>query len=159
MQIRARDPIALAFAIMLSLASAATANDLSPPRDDWFAPRVVFFTDYFLFSAEQEVMAMTDYERVALRKLLETCADTSIPAEIPRLRCDLATQQYLINYRQSRIIDHLLDAVQFMTSLLQYNRAIGRESEAGIDGRVGAIREGLATAVRLAPIEDDVPEN
>ena len=51
-----------------------------------------------------------------------------------RLRCEMATQQYLMDYHQGRYLDRLLDAVQFMTSLIRYNKTIGRQNEAGLAG-------------------------
>ena len=42
-----------------------------------------------------------------------------------------------------------------MTGLFRYNLAIGRESEAGIDSRLGKINTGLASAISLVPPVQD----
>jgi hypothetical protein len=135
-----------------AFAPAAPAQELLAFRDT--GPRTVFFNDYFLFSAERDVLSMTMGERLALQKLLETCTDSLAASETRQLRCDLAGVQYSLDYRGSRAIDRLLAAMQFMRSLFKYNRAIGRESEAGIYHRFGVIDAGLADALRLGPPHD-----
>jgi len=114
-----------------------------------FLPRDVFFSDYFLFSAQEDVVSMSDTERIALLSLVETCAGALRKDDTARLRCDLSRLDYLARYRQNRMLDRLLDAVQFMTALVQYNRTIGRQSEAGLDSRFGEIQTGLIDALRL----------
>jgi hypothetical protein len=154
---RAAHCVVVLLGLGVALASVAAAEERIARPGDWLTPRAVFFNDYFLFSAQRDVMTMTAAERVALDSLLGTCADTLAVGETPRLRCDLARLRYLMSYRQSRPIDRLLDAVQFMTIQFAYNVVIGRENEAGINGRLGAIHTGLRSAVSLSPILVDDP--
>jgi hypothetical protein len=149
----------IAWAIILTVVGVcgAPAEDLSGARNGWSAPRVVFFNNYFLIAAQEEVMTMAVAERIALGKLLDICAGTLIVADVPRQRCELSRLRYLMNYRRNRNLDRLLDAAQFMETLFRYNHAIGRESEAGIDARLGTIRAELATAVSLASDHTDDP--
>jgi hypothetical protein len=149
----------ITWAIILTVLGVcgAPAEDLSRARNGWSTPRVVFFNNYFLIAAQEEVMTMAVAERIALGKLLDICAGTLIIADVPRQRCELSRLQYLMNYRRNRNLDRLLDAVQYMETLFRYNYAIGRESEAGIDDRIGTIRAELATAVSLASDHTDDP--
>jgi hypothetical protein len=143
--------LALAIAWLLAFASAGNAADPHGGQAALAAPRDIVFNDYYLFVAEKEVLAMPAGESATLGKLLGTCADRLIATDIAALRCAMARQQYLMAYRRTRHIDRLLDAVQFMTSQFRYNQMIGRESEAGLDGRLSVINLGLASAIRLAP--------
>ena len=146
---RAPLPKVLSIALLLAVLPGAMAKEGFNPRNDRVAPRDVFFSDYFLFSAQADVVSMIDRERVALGMLLDIC-DAVLTADEPRrLRCEMARQQYLMDYRQSRHVDRLLDAVQFMTSLIRYNKTIGRQNEVGLDGRLGSIQQGFRDAVRL----------
>jgi hypothetical protein len=114
-------------------------------------PRVAFFSDYFLEQASHDVLAITGAERVAFMTLLAACPYTLITDEVSRLRCSLSKQEYLLKYRRNRSIDRLLDAMEFMTTLFKYNVAIGRESEAGIDGRLATIAARLRNALATPP--------
>src|SRR4051794_11202673 len=63
--------IAWAIIFMIVAVSGASAEDLSGRRSGGLAPRVVFFNNYFLIAAGEEVMTMAVVERIALGKLLE----------------------------------------------------------------------------------------
>ena len=142
-------PTLLSIAILLAVQSGVMAKEGFLPRDDQIAPRDVFFSDYFLFSAQTDVVSMVDRERVALGMLLDTCDDVLSADEPRRLRCELARQQCLMDYRQGRHVDRLLDAVQFMISMIRYNKTIGRQNEAGLDVRLAGIHRGFRDAVRI----------
>ena len=135
---------------MEATASVGLAGDRIAPRQNLPLPHIVFFTDYYLVSAQQDVMVMTDAEQAAVVVLLDACPDTLIASETLNLKCDLAGYRYLMKYRRERHIDALLDAMQFMTSQFRYNQMIGRESQAGLDGRLGVIRTELRSALRFA---------
>jgi hypothetical protein len=115
------------------------------------APRIVFFTDFFLFSAQQDVVIMGRQERLALGDVLDHCPGTLALDQTLLMKCELARQQFSVSYHRGRDIDRLLGAVQFMTTLFRLNAAIGRQSEAGIDQRLGVVRAGLKDAIELAP--------
>jgi len=135
-------------ALLTAQCSAFSAERLTV-RDDLVAPRDIFFSDYFLFSAQADVMTMSTGEHVALGRLLDTCADTLSAAESLRLRCEMARQQYLMDYRRDRLVDRLLDTVQFMTSMIRYNLTIGRQNEAGLNVRQETIDLRLREAIRV----------
>ena len=140
-------------ALLMGQCAAFAAAGLTV-REDLGATRDVFLSDYFLFSAQADVMSMTGGERIAFASLLDNCAETSAVDEAPRLRCELTRLQYLIDYRQGRAVDRLLDAVQFMTSMIRYNMTIGRQNEPGLKNRQQAIDHGLRDALAIAlPIE------
>ncbi len=117
---------------------------------DLFAPRDVFFSNYVLFSAQEDVTSMALPERIAFGTLLKRCTNTLIAAEAVSSRCEMERAQYLINYRQGRNVDRLFDAVAFMSILLRYNESIGRESESGLRSRPPTIYGGLADALRIS---------
>ena len=137
-------------ALLLAFQPRAIAAEGLTVRSDLVAPRDIFFSDYFLFSAQADVMTMTAGEQVALESLLDTCADTLSAAEASRLRCEMARQQYLMDYRRDRPVDRLLDTVQFMTSMIRYNLTIGRQNEAGLNVRQNTIDFRLREALRVA---------
>ncbi len=124
-------------------------------RRDLPLPHVIFFTDYFLFSAPTDVYVMTRGEQSAFVALLGACPDRLDADEDWNLKCDLAGFRYLMNYRRDRRIDRLLDAMQFMTSQFRYNQEIGRRSQTGIGGRLGVIRAGLRSALGFAAVRTD----
>ena len=134
-------------ALLLGQCAAFAAAGLAV-REDLAATRDVFLSDYFLFSAQADVMSMTGGERIAFASLLDTCSETSAVDEAPRLRCELERLQYLIDYRQDRAVDRLLDAMQFMTSMIRYNMTIGRQNEAGLSVRQKTIERSLHDAIR-----------
>ena len=146
---------ALLFVLVMASVSVAQAEDRIAPRQNLPLPHIVLFTDYFLFSAQRDVTAMTNAEQAALVVLLDTCPDTLTASETLHLKCDLARYRYLMNYRQDRHIYHLLDAIQFMTSQFRYNQKIGRGNQIGIEGRLGVIRAGLGSALRFVAVRAD----
>ena len=113
-------------------------------------PRDIFFSDHFLYSAQEEIWVMNSDELNALAKLFKTCAIRLTDSEKLRYRCELARVQHLVEFGTGRKIDKLLCAVQFMTALVLYNRTIGRQSELGLDSRLRRIRTGLEEALDLA---------
>lgn len=137
-------------ALLLAFQPRAMAGEGLAIRSDLVAPRDVFFSDYFLFAAQADVVTMTAGEHVALESLLDTCADTLSAAEASRLRCEMARQQYLMDYRRDRPVDRLLETVQFMTSMIRYNLTIGRQNEAGLNVRQKKIDFRLREALRVA---------
>ncbi len=146
---------ALMFVLVLATTSNARAGDRIVPRRNLPLPHIVLFVDYFLFSAQKDVYAMTNAEQAALVALLDTCPDTLTASETLHLKCDLAGYRYLMNYRQDRHIDHLLDAMQFMTNQFRYNQKIGRGSQTNISGRLGVIHAGLRSALRFVAVRAD----
>ncbi len=133
--------------LMMACVSVAQAAERIAPHRNLPLPHIVFFTDYFLFSAQRNVNAMAKAEQSAFAVLLDACPDTLIASETSRLKCDLAVSRYLVSYRRDRHIDGLLDAMQFMKSQFRYNQIIGRGSQIGMEGRLGVVQAGLRSAL------------
>ena len=142
---------ALGVVVLLTAQWGALSAEGFAVRDHLAAPRDMFFSDYFLFSAQADVLSMTAGERIAFESLLDTCADGLSANGAPRLRCEMTRQRYLMDYRRERLVDRLLDAVQFMTLMIHYNIEIGRQNEAGLPVRHAAIDRALRDAIRVAP--------
>jgi hypothetical protein len=142
---------ALLVTLLLLTQPGAMAKEHFVSRVDRTGPRDVFFSNHVLYSAQAEVVLMTTRERRALQTLLDGCSDVLSADQARRLRCEIAMQGYLIEHRKGRDIDRLLDSLQFMTSMIRYSKTIGRQSEAGLQSRLGSIHYGLRDAIRVAP--------
>ena len=62
-------------ALLLTFQPRAMADEGLTVRSDLVGPRDIFFSDYFLFSAQADVMTMAAGEHVALESLLDTRKD------------------------------------------------------------------------------------
>jgi hypothetical protein len=143
--------IALLATLLLLTQPSVMAKEHFVSRLDRTSPRDVFFSNYALYSAQEDVVLMTAPERRALQSLLDGCSDVLSADEARRLRCEIAMQGFLIEHRKGRDIDRLLDSLQFMTAMIHYSKTIGRQSEAGLQSRLGSIHYGLRDAIRVAP--------
>jgi hypothetical protein len=133
------------FAMARSFLGAGDAVSSESPAA---SARRVFFSNYFLVMAQTEIAAIPRPDRDALRRILDVCPGTLVIAERERLRCQLETQQFLMAHRRvDTKLYRLIDAIELMKTLVRYNLAIGRESEAGIDRRLATITAGLEDAV------------
>jgi hypothetical protein len=146
---------ALLFVLLLAIGSIAHAGDRIAPRRNLPPPHVIFFTDYFLYSAQKDLYAMTTAEQSALAAVLDSCPHMLVASETLHLKSDIGRYRYLIRYRQGRHIDRPLDAMQFMTSQFRYNQIIGRGSQTGMSGRLDAICAGLRSALHFAAVRGD----
>jgi hypothetical protein len=128
--------------LLLFCTTHLSANELSA--------REAFFSNDVLYSAEADVGQMRAAELSAFRDLLAECVDSLSVDAMVQHRCNVERTRYSLQFRQERPLDRLLDAVGSMTSLLQKNQAMGRESEPGLASRVSAIHHALSGAARLA---------
>ena len=141
---------ALIALLPLALESGAMASDGLFLHREQVPSRDIFFSDYFLFSAQADVFQMTDTERSALQLALDVCHRALSAEDARRLRCQMALLQRSMDYGTGRQLDRLLDAVQFMTFMVRYNHTIGRQNEVGLGSRLGSIDHGLRDAIRIA---------
>ena len=112
--------------LSLALESGAMTSDGLVLHREQIPSRDIFFSDYFLFSAQSDVSQMTDAERSALELTLDICSRALSSEDARRLRCQMALLERSMDYGTGRQLDRLLDAVQFMTAMTRYNNTIGR---------------------------------
>lgn len=136
-------------ALFSALPASATGGEGLFFRDGQVTPRTVFFDDFYLFSAQADVLAMSATELASLQSMLDRCPSLAFDESVQQLRCRMARLEFLIDYRRSRRIDQLLDAVEFVTTLIEYNVMIQRENEGGLNARLGSINSRLREALEL----------
>ncbi len=142
---------AFAFLVTVCVSGAASQSKLERPVHIE-GPRDVFFSDFHLFGAQQEIYNLSQAGKSSLKTALQDCQAAFAGEVAEQFRCQAAIHLYLLDHQASGRLARVLSAVGFSMASAGRSKAIGRVSEPGLAARFSTISKGLSDALTVSAV-------